>query len=77
MWDVTKKGVWAILPILDDLPNTIMQYIIFSITVSKLYSLYYPADDANVLQSILCSVLIKVPTYQSFITLWNSCEFDI
>lgn len=36
-----------------------MLYIIFSIAVSKLYSLHYPADDANVLQTSLSSILVR------------------
>lgn len=54
-----KEEVWTVLPILPSLPTTIIVCIILSIAVSKLYSLNYPADDANVLQTVLCSILIR------------------
>lgn len=54
-----KKGVWTVQPILDGLPNTILLYIVFTTAVSKLYSLHYPVDDANVSQTSLCSVFTR------------------
>lgn len=37
---------------------TVLVYILFAVAVSKLLSLHYPVDDANVLQTSLCLVFI-------------------
>lgn len=56
-----KEGILTVLSVLQNrLPNTIM----VCIAVSKLHSLHYPADDANVLQThIFCSILARGKTY--------------